>query len=100
MTTPLGTPESAPARVEITILGRRCLARPDVTLVWALYDEGYIESSSQFCWNGECLSCMVSVVAPGGRTPRRVKACEIFPTPGLAVVNVSGAFRVPRRLAA
>jgi aerobic-type carbon monoxide dehydrogenase small subunit (CoxS/CutS family) len=100
MTTPIGTPESAPARVEITILGRRCLARPDVTLVWALYDEGHIESGSQFCWNGSCLSCMVTVVAPGDRASRLVKACEIFPIPGLAVVSVSGSFRVSRRFAA
>jgi len=84
-----------PDSVEITILGRRYRARPDVSLVWVLYDEGYIESASRFCWNGTCLNCMISVTTPERGTPVRVKACEIFPSPGLAVVKLGGEFQIP-----
>jgi aerobic-type carbon monoxide dehydrogenase small subunit (CoxS/CutS family) len=99
MTTNLAKVESAPALVPITILGRPCWVRPDVTLVWALYDEGYIESSSRFCWNGTCLYCMVNVITPGDRKAIRAKACEIFPTPGLAVLKLGGEFRERPRIA-
>lgn len=99
MTRPFATAHAAPAFVAITILGRRCLVRPDVTLVWALYDEGYIESANRFCWNGTCLNCMVSLMTPSARAAVRVKACEVFPTEGLAVVKLGGEFRIPLRRA-
>jgi len=93
MTAP-SLPLNAP--VDITILGRRYRARPDISLVWVLYDEGYIESASRFCWNGTCLNCMVSVTTPGSGAPIRVKACEVYPSPGLAVVKLGGEFQIPR----
>jgi len=86
----------SPPLVDITILGRRHQARPDVSLVWVLYDEGYIESASRFCWNGTCLNCMISVTTPERQIPVRVKACEVFPSPGLTVVKMGGEFRIPR----
>lgn len=88
-----------PAPVEITILGRRCRVRPDVSLVWALYDEGYIVAANKFCWNGTCLYCMVTVVPPNSPVAVRVKACEVYPTAGLAVVKLGGEFCLPARLA-
>lgn len=99
MTNDLTRADTAPPLVEITILGRACLARPDMTLVWVLYDEGYIESSSRFCWNGTCLYCMVHVVMPDTRTVVRAKACEVFPAPGLRVVKLGGEFQLAPRLA-
>ncbi|MBI3606551.1 MAG: hypothetical protein HY207_01120 [Nitrospirae bacterium] len=90
---------AAPPLVEITILGRACLARPDMTLVWVLYDQGYIESSSRFCWNGTCLYCTVHVVMPNSRKVVRAKACEIFPAAGLRVVKLGGEFLLAPRLA-
>lgn len=88
-----------PASVEIIILGRRCRVRPDVSLVWALYDEGYIEATNKFCWNGTCLYCMVSVVLPNSSVAVRAKACEVYPAQGLAVVKLGGEFCLPQRLA-
>lgn len=89
----------APASVDITILGRRRRVRSDVSLVWALYDEGYIAATNRFCWNGTCLYCMVTVVLPNTTIAVRVKACEVYPTPGLAVVKLGGEFCLPARLA-
>jgi aerobic-type carbon monoxide dehydrogenase small subunit (CoxS/CutS family) len=91
--------DTAPPLVEITILGRVCLARPDMTLVWVLYDEGYIESSNRFCWNGTCLYCTVHLVMPNTRTVVRAKACEVFPSAGLRVVKLGGEFQLAPRLA-
>ncbi len=93
------SPTPAPPSVEITILGRRCRARPDVSLVWALYDEGYIAASNRFCWNGTCLYCMVTVTFPHTSVAVRAKACEIYPTQGLAVIKLGGEFCLPTRLA-
>ncbi|MFZ5861927.1 MAG: hypothetical protein ACOYXR_03645 [Nitrospirota bacterium] len=85
--------------VEITILGRCYRVRPDVSLVWALYDEGFITAANRFCWNGTCLYCMVTVVWPNTTVAVRKKACEIFPTAGLNVIRLGGEFSVPVRLA-
>lgn len=92
-------PPPAPAVVEITILGRRCRARSDVSLVWALYDEGYIAASNRFCWNGTCLYCLVTVIFPHTSVPVRVKACEVYPAQGLTVIKLGGEFSLPARLA-
>ncbi len=94
-------PSSAnpPALVEITILGQRRRVRPDVSLVWALYDEGFIEAANKFCWNGTCLYCMVSVILPNNTVAVRAKACEVYPVQGLVVVKLGGEFCLPQRLA-
>jgi hypothetical protein len=89
----------APEFVEITILGRRVRVRSDVSLVWVLYDEGYIAASNRFCWNGTCLYCMVTVVLPNTRAAVRKKACEVYPTSGLKVIRLGGEFCAPTRLA-
>lgn len=94
---PMAQPE--PAWVEITILGKPYRARSNVSLVWALYDEGYIAAANRFCWNGTCLYCMVTVVPPNSPSAVRVKACEVYPTQGLAVVKLGGEFCLPERLA-
>ncbi len=99
MTNDLTQPDPVPPLVEITILGRPCLVRPDMTLVWVLYDQGYIESSNRFCWNGTCLYCTVHVVMPNTRTVVRAKACEVFPSAGLRVVKLGGEFQLAQRLA-
>lgn len=99
MMIPLPATPPAPTSVDITILGRRCRVRPDVSLVWALYDEGYIAATNRFCWNGTCLYCMVTVVLPNSSVAVRVKACEVYPTSGLAVVKLGGEFCLPARLA-
>jgi aerobic-type carbon monoxide dehydrogenase small subunit (CoxS/CutS family) len=96
---PLPTTLPAPAAVDITILGRRYRVRPDVSLVWALYDEGYIAASNRFCWNATCLYCMVTVVLPNSTVAVRAKACEVYPTQGLAVIKLGGEFCLPARLA-
>jgi hypothetical protein len=95
---PSSTPP-APALVDITILGRRYRVRSDVSLVWALYDEGYIAASNRFCWNGTCLYCMVTLVLPNSTIAVRAKACEVYPTRGLAVINLGGEFCLPARVA-
>lgn len=92
-------PEPTPEFVEITILDRRYRVRSDVSLVWVLYDEGYIAASNRFCWNGECLYCMVTVVLPDTTVAVRKKACEIYPTAGLNVIRLGGEFCAPSRLA-
>ena len=98
--TPLRTDASpAPAYVEITILGRCYRVRSDVTLVWALYDEGFIAAANRFCWNGTCLYCMVTVILPNTTVAVRKKACEIYPASGLNVIRLGGEFCLPERLA-
>ncbi len=88
-----------PAFVEITILGRRYRVRSDVSLVWVLYDEGYITATNRLCWNGTCLDCMVTVVLANTTVAVRKKACEIYPALGLNVIRLGGEFRLPTRLA-
>jgi hypothetical protein len=85
--------------VEVTILGRRYRVRPDVSLVWVLYDEGFITETNRFCWNGTCLYCMVTIVLPDTTTAVRKKACEVYPTSGLHVIRLGGEFCTPARLA-
>ncbi len=92
-------PNPSPEFVEITILGRRYRVRSDVSLVWALYDAGYITATNRFCWNGTCLYCMVTVVLPNTSVAVRKKACEVFPASGLNVIRLGGEFCLPARLA-
>ncbi|MFZ5875776.1 MAG: hypothetical protein ACOYXU_05135 [Nitrospirota bacterium] len=99
MNVPRPDASPAPALVEITILGRRRLVRSDVSLVWALYDAGYITATNRFCWNGTCLYCMVTIVQPETTVAVRKKACEVYPTSGLNVIRLGGEFCLPERLA-
>ena len=99
MTIPFPTTPPARALVDITILGREYRVRSDVSLVWALYDEGYIAASNRFCWNGTCLYCTVTLVLPNSTIAVKAKACEVYPTPGLAVIKLGGEFCLPARLA-
>lgn len=99
MTIPFPSTPAAPSWVDITILGRRYRVRSDVSLVWVLYDEGYIAASNQFCWNGTCLYCAVTLLPPNATIAVKAKACEVFPSQGLAVIKLGGEFRLPARLA-
>jgi hypothetical protein len=94
-------PDASPSSelVEVTILGRRYRVRPDVSLVWVLYDKGYITATNRFCWNGTCLYCMVTIVLPDTTVAVRKKACEVYPTSGLNVIRLGGEFCMPARLA-
>jgi phospholipid N-methyltransferase len=42
---------------------------------------------------------MVTVVLPNSSIAVRLKACEVYPTSGLAVVKLGGEFCLPARLA-
>jgi len=99
VTHPSPSPPPAPSWVDITILGQRYRVRSDVSLVWVLYDEGYIAASNRFCWNGTCLYCTVTLVLPHTTIPVKAKACEVYPAHGLAVIKLGGEFCLPARLA-
>lgn len=99
LTHPFASAHTAPMFVEITILDRRCLVRADRTLTGTLDDEGYIESDSPSCANGTCRSCLISLMPPNTLTPVWIKACTVFPTEGLAIVELGGEFRLPLRRA-
>jgi hypothetical protein len=42
---------------------------------------------------------MVTVVLPNSSIAVRVKACEVYPAPGLSVIKLGGEFCLPARLA-
>lgn len=99
MNAPQAHTSPPPEFVEITILGRGYRVRSDTSLVWALYDAGYITATNRFCWNGECLYCMVTVVLPHTTIAVRKKACEVYPASGLNVIRLGGEFCSSARLA-
>ncbi len=74
--------------IEIEVLGRTINVPENNSILRSLqFVEMESVSYGDFCWNGECLNCRVSIKSDGKN--KDVMACRTDVTPGMSIVSVS-----------
>lgn len=78
--------------VKIKILGRDYDVPGDISLLRAFQHLEAIRAYTEFCWNGDCISCKIDYKTPDGKQKREILSCRVPVEAGMEVTKVYSVF--------